>query len=216
MRFIIKTILKLLLPLFTVALLSQCGDDEPNPVVTIPDSNFLSTLIDQGVDTNGDGIISPEEAEVIISLDVQGDSISDMTGIEAFVNLENLDCSDNQLSTLNVSHNTALTVLDLWNNQLTSIDVSNNTALTDLSCVSNQLTSLDVSNNTALTFLACGFNQLTSLDVSNNTALEFIRLSDMPSINEVCVWETPFPPDGVEVDVTNSRNVFFTTDCTGG
>jgi len=59
-------------------------------------------------------------------------------------------------------------------------------------------------------------NQLTSLDISNSTALDFIGLNDMPSINEVCVWEMPFPPDGVGVDVTNSPNVFFTTDCTGG
>ena len=133
--------------------LSSCEKDEPNPVVTIPDSNFLSALIDLGVDANRDGIISPEEAEVIISLDVQSDSISDMTGIEAFINLESLVCSG---------------------------------------------------------------NQLTSLDVSYNTALGLMLLSDMPSLNQVCVWETPFPPDGVDVDTTNSSNVYFTTDCTGG
>ena len=36
-------------------------------------------------------------------------------------------------------------------NQLTSIDVSANTALTYLSLMNNQLTSIDVSANTALT-----------------------------------------------------------------
>ena len=40
-------------------------------------------------------------------------------------------------------------------NQLTSLDVSNNTALTYLDCGNNQLTSLDVSNNTALEYLYC-------------------------------------------------------------
>ena len=40
--------------------------------------------------------------------------------------------------------------------QLTSFDVSKNTALTDLDCEYNQLTSLDVSKNTALTYLYCG------------------------------------------------------------
>jgi len=38
----------------------------------------------------------------------------------------------------------------------------------------------------------------------------------LPSINEVCVWEMPFPPEGVEVSKTNSPNLYFTTDCTGG
>ena len=36
-------------------------------------------------------------------------------------------------------------------NQLTTLDVSKNTALTDLDCDNNQLTTLDVSKNTALT-----------------------------------------------------------------
>ena len=88
-----------------------------------------------------------------------------------FRNLKTLYCNSNQLTSLDVSNNTALTRLDCYRNQLTSLDVSNNTALTRLDCYSNQLTSLDVSNNTALTHLYCYRNQLTSLDVSNNTAL---------------------------------------------
>ena len=103
-----KTIVKVLLSMLAVVLISQCEKDEPNPEVTIPDNNFLSALIDLGVDANGDGIISPQEAEVITSLDFFGNSITDLTGIEAFVKLENLDCSGNQLTSLDVSNNTAL------------------------------------------------------------------------------------------------------------
>jgi hypothetical protein len=55
-----------------------------------------------------------------------------------------------------------------------------------------------------------------NLDVSNNTALNWLNLNDMPSLNKVCVWEMPFPPDEVYAEMTNSPNVFFTTDCTGG
>ncbi len=80
----------LLLPLALIVLLTQC-EKEPEPV-NIPDDEFLTALIDLGVDTNGDGIISPNEAEVIKSLDINGEyqngewvgggSISDLTGIE--------------------------------------------------------------------------------------------------------------------------------------
>jgi hypothetical protein len=77
----------------------------------------------------------------------------------------------NQLTSLDVSNNTALTFLSCNENQLTSLDVSNNTALTELYCAFNQLTSLDVSANPALTALTCYTNQLTSLDVSSNNAL---------------------------------------------
>jgi len=192
-----KTIVKVLLSMLTVVLISQCEKDEPNLVVTIPDNNFLNALIDLGVDANGDGIISRDEAEEISSLGVDDRNIAVLTGIEAFVNLEHLDCSSNQLSRLDVSHNTALTELlcagnkltsldvssntaltrlSLWINQLTSIDVSKNIALEVLDLTGNQLTNLDVSNNTALTGLYFQVSQLTSLDVSNNTALEFLYL----------------------------------------
>jgi Leucine-rich repeat (LRR) protein len=52
--------------------------------------------------------------------------------------------------------------LGCGNNQLTSLDVSKNFALTSLSCGDNQLTSLDVSSN-RFTYLDCSNNQLTTL-----------------------------------------------------
>ena len=81
------------------------------------------------------------------------------------------DCSENQLTTLDVSKNTALTRLICSNNQLKALDVPQNTALKTLFCKKNQLTALDVSQSTALKILSCEKNQLTTLDVSNNTAL---------------------------------------------
>ncbi len=91
--------------------------------------------------------------------------------------LTNLYCYDNRLTSLEVSKNTVLTVLRCSGNQLTSLDVTKNTALTYLNCTVNQLTSLDVTKNTALTTLYCNQNQLTSLDVSKNTALTDLRCS---------------------------------------
>ena len=263
--------------------LYQCEKDESAPIVKIPDNNFLNALIELGIDTNRDGQISQAEAEVVISLVVSNKSISDMTGIEQFINLETLYCINNQLTTIDVSNNnklrnlscqvnqltsldvfnnTSLEYLDCHSNQLTTLDVSNNTVLSVLSCSWNQLSNLDVSNNTRLTYFGCSHNQLTSLDVSNNTALIYLlfkynqiisldvssctslsllscssnklttldvsnntalgsgsnsppdlRISDMPTLFEVCVWTMPFPPTGVLVDTTGSPNVYFTTDC---
>ena len=85
--------------------------------------------------------------------------------------LHALYCYGNQLTSLNVSNNTALTELNCSDNQLAGLDVSSNIALTNLYCGLNHLTSLDVNNNTALIELVCSFNRLTNLDVSNNTAL---------------------------------------------
>ena len=80
-------------------------------------------------------------------------------------------CQNNQLTTLDVSQNTALESLWCTDNQLTTLDVSQNIALTGLYCYNNQLTALDVSKNTVLTVLDCYNNQLTALDVSQNTSL---------------------------------------------
>ena len=79
--------------------------------MAIPDTAFLFALIDEGVDTNGDSLISYSETEATTNLTVSGESISDMTGIEAFINLDTLDCEYNQLTSLDVSKNTSLTLL---------------------------------------------------------------------------------------------------------
>ena len=138
--------------------------------------------------------------------------------------LNQLLCHGNKLTSLDISQNNVLgaeilgyggPALDCSNNQLTSLDVSNNTLLTEISCSDNQLTSLDVSNNLDLGRLYCDDNQLTSLDVSNNTELRSLDIQQMPSLYEVCVWET-FTSDSVnmDIDTIGSPNVYFTTECT--
>ena len=75
-----NTLPKLLLLIILIAVLSiQCEKDDPNPEVIIPDNNFLNALIEQGIDTNGDNIISPAEAAVVTFLSVSHYDISDMT-----------------------------------------------------------------------------------------------------------------------------------------
>ena len=133
-----------------------------------PDENFRSWLLSKSY--GSDGVLTEEEIAGVSEISVR-ESIQNLKGIEYFTALTRLDCSFNQLTSLDMSKNTALTRLDCDFNQLTSIDVSENIALTYLSCYFNQLTSLDMSKNTALTGLSCHINQLTSLDVSKNTAL---------------------------------------------
>ena len=140
----------------------------------VPDDKFEQALIDLGYDDTLDDYVLTANISGVIKLDVGDKSISDLTGIEAFVALEELRLWDNSLTSLDVSKNTALKSLSLSRNKLTSLDVTKNTALKSLSVTYNRLTSLDVSKNTALKELWCDFNQLTSLDVSNNTALTWL------------------------------------------
>lgn len=124
-------------------------------------------------------------------------------------------CGYNYLSLIDVSQNTSLEGLEcsFMYEQIASLDLSNNTSLNWLYCESNQLSSLDVSNQSDLRELEFGGNQLSSLDLTNNPALERLKLNQMPSLGEVCVWTTSFPPSRVNLDTTGSPNIFFTTNC---
>ena len=148
------------------------GDIEINET-NFPDAKFRNWILSQSY--GKDSVLTEEEIAGVSSINVSYRrpplNISSLKGIEYFTALTTLDCSYNQLTTLDLSKNTALTTLKCYSNQLTSLDVSNCTALTRLDCSSNQLTSLDVSKNTALDWLSCSSNRLTSLDASNCTAL---------------------------------------------
>ena len=67
----------------------------------------------------------------------------------------------------------ALRELGCNDNELTSLDISQNTALIKLQCATNQLNSLDISPHTALTEFGCYNNPLTCIQV-NQTQLNSI------------------------------------------
>ena len=148
--------------------------------VNIPDANFKAYLVgNTDINTNGDTEIHLSEASAFkVAIDCGDMNISNLTGIEAFTALTWLRCSNNQLTSLDVSANTDLTYLECEVNQLTSLYLNKNTALTTLHCSSNQITSLDVSKNTALTTLWCSENELSSLDLSQNTDLTNLSCRD--------------------------------------
>ena len=122
----------------------------------------------------------------ISAINVSGQNLSSLKGIEYAVNLTNLNFNNNQLTDIDISNNILLTHLYFDYNQLTDIDISNNILLTHLQCYNNQLTDLDISHNSDLTFLWCHKNQLTDLDVSNNLSLTTL-LCDTNGIDELDV-----------------------------
>lgn len=144
--------------------------------VYIPDDNFLNALIEEGVDLNNDGKIQLVEAEYVTKkLDVRGESITDLTGIKAFTNLEELRCDDNELISLDVSDLSNLEELECDDNELTSLDVSGLSSLTHLRCGRNKLPSLDVSSLSNLTFLSLTNNKVKRLDVSASSKLGYLK-----------------------------------------
>ena len=159
----------------------------PTPCfVNIPDANFKAALLaNTAINTNGDIEIQCSEAIAFRGfINVNGNSIfvngiiRNLTGIEAFVNIDSLDCNSNALTSLNVAANTALTFLNCSENRITSLNVSTNTALTTLRCGETGISTLNLSSNTALKTLDCSDINLSALNVSSNTALTNLNCSD--------------------------------------
>src|SRR5690606_17400310 len=77
-------------------------------IIDFPDSNFKNALIEDhfNLDRDGDGEIQIAEAEDYYHyINVSGKNISDLTGIEYFINMSGLICSENNLTQLNLSGN---------------------------------------------------------------------------------------------------------------
>ena len=167
--------------------------------VNIPDANFKAYLVGNSlINTNGDTEIQLSEATAFNGeIDCQSMSIADLTRIEAFAALNWLQCNDNQITSLDVSQNTALTYLQCQSNQLTSLNINQNTALIYLYCHYNQIISLDLSQNPSLIALNCQANQLISLDVrsGNNIIMDLsgwsiFRTNNNPNLSCINVDDT--------------------------
>ena len=86
--------------------------------------------------------------------------------VSSLKNLTELDCSYNFLTELTVAGAAALEALHCYENDLKTLDVSSLRNLTNLGCSSNQLSELKLGEAGALTRLNCSYNSLTELDVS--------------------------------------------------
>jgi len=163
----------------------------------VPDNNFEVYLEANGMGNGieNDDYVFTSNINSVTNLDVSFQSIADLTGIEDFIALETLFCSNNNLTSLDITQNTALTNLNCRSNQLTSLNLNQNTALTILRSDYNQLTSLDVSYNTALEMLYCNYNSLTNLNVSQNIGLTLLNCGNNQLTN---------------LDVRNGNNTLIT------
>lgn len=186
-----------------IAYLYSYTEADPCPActVTIPDANFKNYLLNNtAINTNSDTEIQCTEAQAFTGIiNCPGLNISSLSGIEEFTQMTGLNCYGNQIATLNLSSNTALTGVVCGNNPLNNVFIGilpdltsfnctnatssfdlyidNNTALTQLKCSNSGITSLGVSNCPALYELDCSANSLTSLNLSSCSALGLLQCS---------------------------------------
>ena len=158
----------ILIPIFVLLFCTQLSAQ----TTPVPDADFEAFLIAQGIDTNGStGDILNTDAATVTTLNVSVNTITDFSGLEAFVNITSLDLNGNQFANLPLNTLTSLEELRFSGNMaLTTLDLSSNTQLKILEARSNGFT-----NNAPI----------TDLDLSANTLLEEIEIYNFDNLSNV-------------------------------
>lgn len=190
-------------------------------IVNIPDPNFKSFLLGAGIDTNNDGEIQEAEASAVINLYPQSQHISDLTGIRSFVNLQSLDCRNNQLTSLDVNGMSALKLITCEDNLISTVNLSGCSSLEALICAGNRLTGLNLAgldslgwvfchNNPTLSFLdAHGCAKLARVECGQgNNSLQMVNLADCDSLSLLSLYDSKIGT----VDISRCGKIRSLTD----
>lgn len=176
---------------------TQTIDKEENPALVLALANSLGTDI---LNNEGDVEITADVIQNTTSLYLSNQNITSLEGIEAFENLEVLNCSNNPLTSLDVSAFSELRELNCDNcfNQSTSrsysngvLDLSENTKLQTLSCENNGLISLVLPKTQTLEEINCSNNSLTVLNLTDTPKITTLNCSENPfnSFDITCLPE---------------------------
>lgn len=163
-------------------------------IITFQDANFKNALLNTVcVDSNGDGIINGDadanndgeidqsEVALLTYLNVTNNNITSLQGIENFINLRNLECSSNLLTSLDASSLSNLIFLSCNNNYINSLNITNLNYLERLTCDSNQLTTLNFQNHPSLNYVVCSNNLFSELNMCGS-GVSFLWCNDNPNL----------------------------------
>ncbi|GEM_PF-970598 len=175
----------------------------------VPDDNFEQALINLGYDVGAlDDYVPTVNIQVVTDLDISLNNISDLTGIEDFEALENFNCSNNTISTIDVSSNINLLSINCSNNILESIDLANNPNVVSINISNNNfkefnasiipllqtfssdgnpIIELDFTLNTALVNVSCVSNALEVLNLQNGQNQNLINLNAQNNPELICI-----------------------------
>lgn len=177
----------ILLAILITILLTSCSssdtDSDDNQYLDIPDASFEAILIKEGIDSDGtlnQRMLRKDALEVsVLDLNFSSETvISDLTGIEGFVGLKKLSAMQQEITEIDLRHNTLLDTLVLAGNYISNIDISNNPNLVLLDVQSNQLSAINgLSKAVHLKELNLSFNELEEFSIENET-LEILKISN--------------------------------------
>ncbi len=170
-------------------------------ITLIPDESFEFRLVIEGIDT--DGVVNGQ----VLTTDIADETsliippmtmITDLTGIQDFTSLENLDIGQAEIENLDLSQNINLNRLSLADLSLFSLNLESNVDLEILILMLNgpgsiyfsSLSDIDLSQNINLRLVNIVATEIYDMDVSANTNLEIFELHFMDNLLNVNLKNT--------------------------
>lgn len=183
-------------------------------IVTIPDVKLKNKLLSSTatnniainstgssikIDANNDGEIQLSEALAVEKLYVENSTIVNISGLEAFSNVKELNLMSNNLISASLSF-PELKSLNISYNYLTSINITNCPLLQSIDITNNNLSTQALTNN-SLVNLYTGGDELHHLNLQGIPAvkkvsisysnLETINAANMPFLEELEIGNAP-------------------------
>ncbi len=178
----------------------------------IPDNNFEQALIDEGYDNLLNDFVSNSIIKDISSLSLQSKQIYSLDGIASFENLQTLNCSSNNLYTLDLSQNPNLVNVFAYANNLNCIQVNEDQLL-------NRVQNWNKDNNTIWS-LDCSSPppssaaRTDSAEGEMEASSEEIVLSSEFSLDDIGIYPNP-ANNYVNISGTFENTILRVTDLQG-
>ena len=112
------------------------------------------------------------------NLDTVDISLNKLTSVKLDKSVKYLDCSGNEITSLDVSGFTRLKELYCTSNQMNSLNIDGCNNLETLHCSDNNLSSLSIDNLSKLKELYCNKNQISSLDISKHLTMDKVDCTE--------------------------------------
>ena len=203
----------------------------PVEVIDFEDPMFKSYCVDK-FDTDCDGEISITEAKSITDIDASSLGLTSLKGIEFFSNLQTVDVSLNELTSIDLSNSPKLSDIYVNGNNLQQLDFSGLSALQVLDCSENAelgvidltkivglkslnvsgctgMNNIDVTANEKLETLSATGTSLEILDVSKNSKLSKLDLSTSVMLLVSAGMNSSIYQVGQYVSIDNVLGVVF-------
>lgn len=167
--------------------------------IEFKDSSFKKSLlaIELAIDKNNNNEIEFSEAEEVTILKINKKGITDLSEINFFKNLIELQCYDNKIDSLIIQDLPKLKKINCRTNNLSFLKLERLKSLEELIAGMNQLTSADIYDCSNLKVLYLQENKLKNLDVTNfpllehliipNNELTNIDISSNPELGQITV-----------------------------